>query len=747
MPELTVALHMHNAAGTIADAIDSVLQQQEVDFELVVVDNGSTDNSVALVRALADARLTLINVPQPRSAGYCYNLALARSQAKYFATLHADCRLRPGALRKLVDACRTSPDAGMAHGNFFPIDAEGRATRDAFRTQRELFHDVFNSTTKYQNNLLLHGNIAHHLRLYARAALTAVGGFEDRLAVDADYDIAIKIADRYAVQVLPEYLYCRCRRSRSKARIRARRLRDWLHRIKHYRRFATTNRISLFNDKKTVQSLLAKSLCQQLGWAAALRSIVSRLGGWYWRIRLPAETILYDLSVEALARHAFAPSSNGDRAITSQHRRIAYYTWHFPVLSQTFINRELAALKQAGVAVEIIADEPEDVELADDNAKSVLDQAHYLEPIDPARLRGYHRRLFRSRPLEYLKSFGFVVSRQYGSYKTIHEDLAVFSRAVYLAGVARERNVDHLHAPWSDRCAFVAMLAARLAGITYSVQARAHDIHRNGYLFALAEKFEPAQFIVTNTRFNEAYMKTFLRQSHWSKLFVIHNGIDLHRFVPAKNLAGQGATIKLLCVARLIEQKGLIYLLRACAQLRAQGYDFDCEIVGGTEDIFMNYYLDVKRLHRQLGLERQVRFSGSLPFSAVLEKYAQADIFVLPCVIAADGSRDITPNAVLEAMAMKLPVVSTTVTGVPELVEDGVSGILVPPNDEKALTAALARLIQDRDLRKHLGDNARKKVKEKFDIDKNIAAYVRLFAPRAIVQGPAAAVANGSSPV
>ena len=270
------------------------------------------------------------------------------------------------------------------------------------------------------------------------------------------------------------------------------------------------------------------------------------------------------------------------------------------------------------------------------------------------------------------------------------------------------------------------MLVARLAGITYSVQARAHDIHRDGYLYALAEKFEPTQFIVTNARYNESYMKTFLSKTHWPKLTEIYDGLDLPSFKPHTRSAPSG-TIRILSVARLIEQKGLVYLLKACADLRDRGFSFDCEIVGGSERTYMNYYLELKRLHRRLNLENAVRFVGPLSFKAVLEHYSQADIFVLPCVIAADGSRDITPNALIEAMAMKLPVVSTMVTGVPEIVENGVSGILVSPNDENALTNAVVKLIQDPELRKRLGEQARKRVKEKFDINNNVPQYVRLF--------------------
>ena len=139
-------------------------------------------------------------------------------------------------------------------------------------------------------------------------------------------------------------------------------------------------------------------------------------------------------------------------------------------------------------------------------------------------------------------------------------------------------------------------------------------------------------------------------------------------------------------------------------------------------------------------MERCVRFLGARPLAEVLEHLRQADVFVLPCVIAADGSRDIIPNALIEAMAMRLPVVSTTVTGVPEIVENGVSGLLVPPADPEALADVLGRLIRDPELRGRLGEHARLRVEERFDIDLNIARYAELFGawpkgPRNDVEG------------
>jgi glycosyltransferase involved in cell wall biosynthesis len=187
-----------------------------------------------------------------------------------------------------------------------------------------------------------------------------------------------------------------------------------------------------------------------------------------------------------------------------------------------------------------------------------------------------------------------------------------------------------------------------------------------------------------------------------------------------------------LSVASLIEPKGLVYLLEACGLLRERGLPVRCEIIGGPDEpLYTNYLITLKKMHRRLGLEGCVVFRGAQPFAKVLEAYRTADLFVLPCVEAQDGHRDITPNALIEAMAMKLPVVSTTITAIPEIVQDGVSGLLVPPRDSKALADAMERLIGDPRLRRELGEHARRRVEERFDINKNIGQYLDLFSLRA----------------
>jgi glycosyltransferase involved in cell wall biosynthesis len=173
--------------------------------------------------------------------------------------------------------------------------------------------------------------------------------------------------------------------------------------------------------------------------------------------------------------------------------------------------------------------------------------------------------------------------------------------------------------------------------------------------------------------------------------------------------------------------KGIEYLVRACRMLKDRGYRIRCEIVGGRQATSVNYYITLQRLRRALALEGDVTFLGAEPFERVVERYQSADVFVLPSVIAADGTGDVTPNVLMEAMAMQLPVVSTRSRAIPEIVEDGVSGVLVPPRDATALADAIMRVMQDRELRVTLSRNARRRVEERFDISKNVRELLVLF--------------------
>jgi glycosyltransferase involved in cell wall biosynthesis len=174
--------------------------------------------------------------------------------------------------------------------------------------------------------------------------------------------------------------------------------------------------------------------------------------------------------------------------------------------------------------------------------------------------------------------------------------------------------------------------------------------------------------------------------------------------------------------------KGFDYLLRACALLRERGIEFQCDVVGAAhESLDANAPLELKKLYRRLDLGGIVRFLGAQPFNAIMSAYKKADIVALPCVIASDGSRDITPNVLLEAMAMQRAVVSTPVGAIPEIIDDGINGLIVPSRDERRLADALEELARDDALRRKLGRAARQKVEERFDINRNAQRYATLF--------------------
>jgi glycosyltransferase involved in cell wall biosynthesis len=171
-----------------------------------------------------------------------------------------------------------------------------------------------------------------------------------------------------------------------------------------------------------------------------------------------------------------------------------------------------------------------------------------------------------------------------------------------------------------------------------------------------------------------------------------------------------------LAVGRLIEKKGFADLVRACELVRRRGRSFRCSIVGKGP-----LEGELKALVRELGLEDVVELTGPRPREQLLGLYRRASVFAAPCVVGSDGNRDGLPTVLVEAMALGVPVVSTDVTGIPELVEDGRTGLLVPQRDCEALAGALDRLLSDRRAAQELAAAARQRVEREFDLHVNVA--------------------------
>jgi colanic acid/amylovoran biosynthesis glycosyltransferase len=446
-----------------------------------------------------------------------------------------------------------------------------------------------------------------------------------------------------------------------------------------------------------------------------------------WRLFMPVATLLYNSVLDRLSWWPLDWSEKDTRWHSDGERRIVYYLWLFPALSETFIQREIRALRNAGVSVEVIAHELGHYEFLGEEAKALIKHTHYLRPAGRAELLCYAVQLFSQKPFVFTNAFFYTVFCRYDRRKSFRRDFEVFARAVHLARALKQKRADHVHAPWASIDAFVAMISARLLKIPYTVQARAYDIHRHSSAVGREAKLSHAAFVITNSKYNESIIRSLLSRNHVQKIRAIYNGIDLHQFQPRNRQRLSVKNLKILSVGNLVEPKGFEYLMHACKLLKESGYVVSCQIIGGRVATELNYYIKLQKFRKTLALEEEVLFLGRQPFAYVLQKYEEADLFVLPAVTASHGGRDITPNALIEAMAMKLPVVSTWSGAIPEIVEDGINGFLVPPRDEQALAQAIIRLLTNPTLAEELGTNARKKVEERFNINKNISQFVTLF--------------------
>lgn len=350
---------------------------------------------------------------------------------------------------------------------------------------------------------------------------------------------------------------------------------------------------------------------------------------------------------------------------------IAILVKRFPKLSETFILSELRELEELGWPVTIFTLAPPTDSLVHPDVAKIQAHVIQLDLRDPAR---------------------------------------------HLADQTRHRGIVHIHAHFADEPAAIARKAADLAGIGYSISAHAKDIYITDAAL-LRRNLQPAKFVVTCTSHNAQHLRAVAPGVPVAKLY---HGIDCTRLCPGHPDKAAKRPI-ILSVGRLRTKKGLDILIDACARLRKRGLDFACEIIGyGPEEA------NLRRKITKLGLIDQVTLVGKLGHDAVLERMRAATIFALPCRIDADGDRDGIPNVILEAMAMGLPVVSTPVSGVPEIVTHGSTGHLVPPDDPDALTDCLAGILE------HGADaaliaNARAAVQSRFGDGRDITMLDRLL--------------------
>jgi len=405
-------------------------------------------------------------------------------------------------------------------------------------------------------------------------------------------------------------------------------------------------------------------------------------------------------------------------APSEKPKRLAYFINCFPNLIETMIYREVGALRALGNEVCIFSiRRPAPAEIPAE-AQSFCANTFYILPLGLFQLLKTHMRALLRSPVRYWQILFTVLSGTHMHFRDRLRTLCHFTEAVAVLPAVEALQVDHLHAHWAVGAATTAMVVSRFLGIPFTFTAHAYDIWREKLL--LPEKLRAAQAIVTCTDYNRQHLAQTYGVS-MEKLHVVYHGVDIGRFPPGE--PPHNPEPVLLSVGRLVEQKGFDRLLRACAALTQQGYRFRCDIIGDGP-----LRRDLEQLTDELGLCERVRFHGRMFQEQLIEYYATADLFVLPCIEASDGDRDGIPNVLIEAMAMQLPIISTRFSGVPELVIDGVTGVLVESNDVPALVEAMRGLLDDPARRSSLGQAGRQRVLEDFTIERSATMLHQLFA-------------------
>ena len=389
--------------------------------------------------------------------------------------------------------------------------------------------------------------------------------------------------------------------------------------------------------------------------------------------------------------------------------RVAYLFERFPSFSQTFCYREVAELIRQGVDVRVFSiRRPMDESRQDWD--DLVKEITYLP--EESVLLSEITQLTRSGKLppdasEAIQNWGR------------RTDFLRLAQAAFVGTRLREQGVDRVHAHFAGMAARTAYWIREFFGIDYSLTAHANDIFApRDFEISLSMLLERAVAIVTESDFSANYIRERF-PAVAAKVHRVYNGLDLRRFQPA---AIGSDPPRIISVGRLIEKKGFRTLIAACARLRRAGRAFHCEIIG--EGPLLGD-LSAKILANQL--EDHVKLVGPLSQSEIAGRFAGATVFVLPCTTEPGGGMDNLPTVIMEAMASGLPVISTTTAGVPEMVDAGETGLLVPPDDPSALAEAITTLISQPKEARRLGARGRERAAEKFSIETNVKALVEIL--------------------
>jgi colanic acid/amylovoran biosynthesis glycosyltransferase len=391
--------------------------------------------------------------------------------------------------------------------------------------------------------------------------------------------------------------------------------------------------------------------------------------------------------------------------------RIGYVLKRYPRYSETFVVNEILAHEAAGLSLEIFALRPPVDTHFQDLIAQVRAPVRYLLA---AYLKG-------EMLWDAVRQTSEIIPDLWDKLAiAAHEPAVEVCQALWLAQAVRTSNLTHLHAHFGSSATTVARLASHFSGVPYTFTAHAKDIfHESVNPDDLQRKLRDAQTAITVSDFNVQYLRQHYNQAA-ARVERLYNGLDLTQF-PYQS--PQHRTAKIVAVGRLVEKKGFGDLVKACAILKSRKVVFECQIIGtGELEAQLQWQIQAP------DLTDEVVLVGPRPQHELKHLVQSAAVFAAPCLVAEDGNRDGLPTVLLEAMALGTPCIATNVTGIPEILRDRQTGILIPPSDAIALAAALEQVLSHPAQRVAMAENARELMEKEFDIHQNSAVMRQIFA-------------------
>ncbi len=392
---------------------------------------------------------------------------------------------------------------------------------------------------------------------------------------------------------------------------------------------------------------------------------------------------------------------------------IAYLTGEYPRATDTFIQREVFGLRDCGIKVLTCSIRKTGAEhIVGDEQRSEARQTFYVLDAakNPLHLGRCHFRALIKSPARYFRGLKLAISTRPAGLKALFYQLFYFAEAVVLADYLQKNGIKHLHNHIAKSSCSVAMLTSEVSGIPFSFTLHGPDIFFAPEKWRLDEKIIRARFVACISHYCRSQAMAFSAPEHWSKLHIVHCGVEPERYDKAPENNGKN----LLFVGRLAAVKGLPILFQALDILLKKHPETCLTLIGDGPD-----RASLEAQAKPLG--DRVKFVGYKSQTEVAQYLNKTDVLVLPSF--AEG----VPVVLMEAMAARVPVVTTRIAGVPELVEDGVSGVLVAPGDVEGLVGAISGVLSSLPKRKKMGNAGRKKVISQYNVKTESAWLANIF--------------------